>query len=304
MKLEAGLVRSFPFVFLAVVMCLCSQASAQTLGTEAGEEQSLKIKTTGTFTAPREIGGTGAKATTSSAQVEAVYESDNVSVALTYEAVNYSWEHTGRLPYGGRGGAPWEVLHHVGIDLGYHGGFTDSWGYFAGVAGGLSFEQEIGDAQSLAAYGGLTYAFSDEWVASLGGGVSYNYVETTFFPAAGLTYTSKSIKGLNAELRFPYASASYAFNEYFGVRVFGNYDYALYKLRDDSPVYRGGFLENKGYRAGAYLDFTPLKDAQFSLGCEYNFAGEQALYRSSGSLIDRYELGGAVGGRAQIKLSF
>ena len=287
MKREVGIVRSLPFLLLALGMCLCPPAAAQTLGTDAGEERNLKIKTTGVITAPREIDGTGAKAITSSARAEAVYERDNVSVALAYEAVNYFWENTGRLPYGDKASAPWEVLHHVGIDLGYHGGISGPWGYFAGVSGGLSFEREINDAQNLAAYGGLTYAFNDEWVASLGAGVSYTYVETTFFPAAGLTYASKSVKGLNAELRFPFASASYAFNEYLGVRLFGNYDYGLYKLRDDSPVSRGGFLENKGYKTGAYLDITPMKNAQFSIGCEYNFAGEQALYRSSGSLIDR-----------------
>ena len=304
MKRSLSSAVSLTLLLATLVFVLSLRANAQTLGTMAGTAQSLKIKTTGRMVAPRDVGNNGASVTTTSAEVEAVYELDKVSLTLTYDVTGYSWDKVGRLPFGDGRSAPWSTLQRIGLDIGYHGSIYRRWGYFIGGYGGFSFEQEINDAGNLAGYGGLTYALNDEWHLSLGAGVKYHRVETFPFPVVGINYISNSVKGLTAEIRFPYSSASYKFNEVIGVRVFGNYDYGMYKLRDDSPAERGGFLETRGYRAGAYVDIWPLKNARLSLGCEYNFAGDYTLYRSSGSRIKRYDRDGGPGGRLQFKMSF
>lgn len=288
-------------LFLAtIVFVLCLRANA---ATEMEEDGSIKIKTTGSMVAPREISGSGGKVGESRAEIEAAWSIGRITLTGQYEGRFYAWEDPGRLPFG-NGSAPWSNLHRLGADVSYRGDLWGDFGYFVGGYAGASFEDSLDDALNLIGYGGATWRISNEWTASVGAGVTYNRVETFPFPVVGLHYVSSSIKGLTAELKFPFASAAWRFSDMFGVRVFGNYDYGIYKLRRDSPVVRGGFVETRGYVAGAYLDMWPAKRVRLSVGAEYDFQGDYSLYRDDGSRIRRYTRDGGPGGRAQFKWTF
>ena len=292
-------------VFLAITFTMLSaQVGAQSAEGKKKKDQSITLKTKGNLIASRDVGNDGAAVTTASAGFEAVYERGNASLMVLYEAEEFTWDKVGSLPFGNGKDDPWSTLHRMGLTLGYHGTIYNKWGYFVGGIRVFLSKTTWRMPGICSDTGGVTYSLGTEWFLSLGAGAKYHSVNTFFFPMFGISYVSKSIKGLAVELKFPISSASYKFNQWLGLRIFGHYDYGIYKLDKDSPAEPGGFMENRGYRTGVYVDFWPWSTVQLSAGCSYDFAGDYTLYHSDGSRIKRYDRDGGPGGSLQLKVRF
>ncbi len=292
------------FLVAMLFTAMPTEVRAKSVEDEKTKDQSITLKAKGNLIAPRDVGDNGATVTTAVAGFEAAYERGNANVMVLYETREFTWDKVKHLPFGNGKDDPWSTLHRMGLTLGYHGSIYNKWGYFVGGYTGLSFENDMEDAYNFVGYGGITYSLSTEWFLSLGAGAKYHCVNTFFFPMFGISYISNSIKGLEIELKFPISSASYRFNRWLGIRIFGHYDYGIYKLDKDSPAEAGGFMENRGYRAGAFLDIWPLEMVQLSAGCTYDFAGDYTLYHSDGSRIKRYDRDDGLGGSLQLKVNF
>ena len=82
------------------------------------------------------------------------------------------------------------------------------------------------------------------------------------------------------------------------------FDTRVYKLAGDSTVVRDGFVETRTISAGLYLDLTPVKGLNVSLGLGHSLFREITIYSDDGDELNAYDVDPSLGGILSVSYRF
>lgn len=208
---------------------------------------------------------------------------------IDYLNRRYDWSDTSDLPFG-HGSDPWEQLHllrlraEISDQLGMGG-----LGWFAGAGLTAGWEEEMDDAWGVSGTAGLTWALGD--VRLRGGvGVSAHPIGVRAMPIAAADWGNQRDLGFSATVGIPETMLRYRTSDIFSFRLGGRMDGGTYRLADDSPVEREGYMKTSSLTLGGYIDVTPLDDLTLTLGAEYLTRREMTVYNSDGEEKDSYDV--------------
>jgi hypothetical protein len=208
---------------------------------------------------------------------------------IDYLNRSYDWSDTSDLPFG-HGSDPWEQLHllrlraEISDQLGIGG-----LGWFAGAGLTAGWEEEMDDAWGVSGTAGLTWAVGG--VRLRGGvGVSAHPIGVRAMPVAAADWGNQRDIGFSATLGIPETMLRYRTSDVFSFRLGGRMDGGTYRLADDSPVEREGYMKTSSLILGGYIDVTPLDDLTLTLGAEYLTRREMTVYNSDGEEKDSYDV--------------
>jgi len=241
---------------------------------------------------PASVNGGPGKFSVTRAGATGTVKTEYLTFRLSARKDMYSWYDRHRLPFGSGRDVPWEALNRLGLSVRHSGDLGGEWGYFASAGASASYEKQLDGSLGLSATAGVSWKPSPEWTVRLGAGVVWHRVRSYPIPVASISYRSQALKGLEAELGFPYSHVLYRVNEWLGVRLTGEMDYGLYRLASDSGVRRDGYVEFSGYSAGLWAELTPLEAMTIRLGGGWDFQGNMDLMRSNGEGRRSYTRGG------------
>lgn len=284
-----------PFPIFSAKHCrtLCSQLAALLLG--------AMLLLAGTFPAHAE--NTDFDATVTGRAIGEADMDDGGSVSVTetgaslryrwfgidYLNRRYDWADTSDLPFG-HGSDPWEQLHllrlraEISDQLGFGG-----LGWFAGAGLTAGWEEEMDDAWGVSGTAGLTWAVGG--VRLRGGvGVSAHPIGVRAMPVAAADWGNQRDLGFSATVGIPETMLRYRTSDIFSFRLGGRMDGGTYRLADDSPVEREGYMKTSSLTLGGYIDVTPLDDLTLTLGAEYLTRREMTVYNSDGEKKDSYDV--------------
>ena len=270
----------------------------------ANEGVALSAEGTGTVSFPASVNGGPGKYSVARAGATATVKTEYVTLGLSARRDMYSWFDRHSLPFGNGRNVPWEGLNRLGLSLRHSGDLGGDWGYFASAGASASYETQIDGSLGLSGTAGVVWKPSQEWTVRLGAGVVWHRIQSYPIPVAGITYRSQTVKGLEAELGFPYSHVGYRVNEWLKVRLTGEMDYGLYRLASDSGVRRDGYVEFAGYSAGLWGELTPVEAMTLRLGCAWDFQGSVSLYRENGEGKKQYSREGTPRISASMKYDF
>lgn len=224
---------------------------------------------------------------------------------IGYKYTSYQWSQPDRLPFGSGKDGPWTELHDISAGFHHSGMFNPEWGYFFGAGASSQFEKEISASYSGSGFAGLFYNVP-EWrlCIRVGGGASVNEVESEVMAMGGIEWNGFAETGLSIALGIPDTHIAYRFTPESRIRLGLTMNKGLYRLADDSPVEKEGYLETE--RFGGFLEYE-LKPADFcklSLGGAFFFDREYRLYDKDGNDERVYDLDDAGGGFASISFMF
>ena len=208
---------------------------------------------------------------------------------IDYLNRRYDWSDTASLPFG-NGSDPWEQLHMLRLraDIAEQLGFGGL-GWFAGAGLTAGWEEEMDDAWGLSGSAGLTWAVGG---VRLRGGVaaSAHPVGTRLLPLVVADWGNQRDLGFSATVGFPETMLRYRSSDMFSFRAGGRMEGNTYRLADDSPVQREGYMRTSSVTLGGYIDITPLEDLTLTVGAESLTRQEMRVYNSDGDEGDTYDL--------------
>ncbi len=201
----------------------------------------------------------------------------------------YDWSDTSDLPFG-KGDTPWEQLHLLRLraDISGQSG-VGGLGWFAGTAVSAGWEEEMDDAWSVSGSAGLTWALGD---VRLRGGVAAwaHPIGVRAMPLAAADWGNQHDPGFSATVGIPETMLRYRTSDIFSFRLGGRLEGDTYRLADDSPVKREGYMKTSSLTLGGYIDITPLEDLTLTLGAEYLTRREMGVYDKDGEERDTHDL--------------
>jgi hypothetical protein len=266
-----------------------------------GKDATIAVEGGGSYIAPATVKGASMAAWRGEAR--ASYDTPRFGFDLGWTTDRYDFTRVGRwLPI--RGDKPFESLTLLDAGVTAKGPLWQRMDYFVGLRGNVGFEREVNGGFGASALAGAAMPLGADWALTLGGGVSWNRIEIQAFPVVGVRYESASIRGFSANLAFPKSEVAWRVSEYWGCRLTGSVEDALYKLSDDHALAADGYVEMFSSRVGAWLDLWPTSGLSVNLGALYALPGRMTFYRESGSRIKGYDVGGAPGGAVRLRYEF
>ena len=208
---------------------------------------------------------------------------------IDYLNRRYDWSDTASLPFG-NGSDPWEQLHMLRLraDIAEQLGFGGL-GWFAGAGLTAGWEEEMDDAWGLSGSAGLTWAVGG--VRLRGGVAAYAHpVGTRLLPLVAADWGNQRDPGFSATVGFPETMLRYRSSDMFSFRAGGRVEGNTYRLADDSPVQREGYMRTSSLTLGGYIDITPMEDLTLTVGAEYLTRQEMRVYNSDGDERNTYDL--------------
>ncbi len=229
-------------------------------------------------------------------------------LSLTYTGRKYSWDDVAALQFGNGSDEPWETLHNISIGYNKRGVFNDTWGWFAGITGQASFEEEMDKSFSAFGQAGLSYLFSKDWRVHFGVVAMVSYDDPLVAPFIGANYRNPKELGLSASIGFPASYVNYRFNEAFALRLGALMSRNSYRLADDSSVAKEGYLSEQDVTTGLYADITPnlfdKGDLSISLGLEYTMLREIEIHDSDYNSLSDTDVDDSFGGFVRLQYTF
>ncbi|MBG3878750.1 hypothetical protein FVW20_17515 [Desulfovibrio oxamicus] len=208
---------------------------------------------------------------------------------IDYLNRSYDWSDTASLPFGS-GSDPWEQLHTLRLraDIADRLGFGGL-GWFAGAGLTAGWEEEMDDAWGLSGSAGLTWEAGG--VRLRGGVAAYAHpVGARLLPLIAADWGNQRDPGFSATVGFPETMLRYRSSDMFSFRAGGRMEGKTYRLADDSPVQREGYMMTTSLTLGGYIDITPLEDLTLTVGAEYLTRQEMRVYNSGGDERNIYDL--------------
>jgi len=230
--------------------------------------------------------------------------------SLRWQTSRYSWHDKGALPFGDGQEDPWSTLHALTFVASHRDRLTQRWSYFVQGALRSGFEDQMDRSVGAAVNGGLVYAWNDTWSIGLGGFVGWDptskFAFSSTFAMAGpfVRYRSHRAMGLSGVLGFPQSELRYTFTPVWSAWVGLGIDSGTYRLKDDSPVMPQGYVREKYYKAGLYVDITPKRSLLIRFGPTYDFGRRLEFYDSGGGKRRSYDLDAVPGLEARIDWNF
>jgi len=144
----------------------------------------------------------------------------------------------------------------------------ERWGVFgaASLSWGAEDGADLADAFTVAAFGGVRYAFSKAFSMSLGVGASTQLEDSTLFiPVIGVDWqindrtrlSTTGVEGLGARL-------THGFADEWALIVQGSYESREFRLADDNALSEGAFRERRA-PLGVGVVYTPSKTVAVEL---------------------------------------
>ncbi len=227
---------------------------------------------------------------------------------FSYTGRQYNWNNVNNLSFGNGKNDPWDTIHTLSMGVNFENMINSRWGWFAGITGKSSFEQEMDN--SLSAFGqvGLMYRFNNDWTTFFGLIGSVSYDDPTIFPFIRINYRSAKDIGLSANIGIPVSYISYRFNEIIALRAGGGITGNEYRLADDSSVSKKGYVKEEDVTAGIYADITPnftgIEHLRLSIGAEYTTLREINIYDKDYNKIQDIDIDNAMGGFVRLQYTF
>ena len=258
----------------------------------------LGLEAGGSAVAPANVSGAGMAVWRDEAR--ASYSTEHFGVEMGYAGSHFDFSKVGHLPFGGR--KPFDDLHRLDAGLTVKGGLWGDVGGFVGLRGSLGWERDPGDGSEGAALAGVVVPLGSRWAMTLGGGASVSKVDVQPIPIVGFRYESGG--RFSADLGLPRTEIVWRGGPWWGLRLTGGIDGGYYKLANDNPVARGGYVSMLSPQAGLWFDLHPAEGLSASVGALYALPGTMTFYRESGSRIKRFDVDGAPGGGLRLRYEF
>ncbi len=220
---------------------------------------------------------------------------------LSWESSWFDWKNRSALPLGNGHDDPWDGLHMLALRVDHRGGLTERWSYFVQGALRSGFERQLSRSVGVAVNGGLVYAWDDTWTLGLGGFIGWDptsdFAFSSTFAMIGpfVQYRHPRAPGFSARLAMPKSELRYTFDQHWSTWFGLGISSGTYRLTDDSPVMPKGYLRERQFSAGLFLDYFPLPNLMLRFGPSYNFQRSFQIYDSSGDKTDKYDLDPSVG---------
>lgn len=230
--------------------------------------------------------------------------------SLGWQTSWYSWQDRTALPFGYGDQDPWSSLHALTFMVEQRDRISQRWSYFVQGAIRSGFEKELSRSVGVAANGGLIYAWDENWSVGLGGFIGVDptskFAFSSTFAMAGpfLQYRNPRAMGFSGRLGFPQSELRYVFNPTWSAWLGFGVNSGTYRLADDSTVMPKGYVREKMYTAGIYLDASPVPNLLLRLGPTYNFSRRLEFYDSSGDKRRSYDQDAALGMEATVNWTF
>ncbi len=232
------------------------------------------------------------------------YRAERFQLSLGYELRDYSWDGVDRLPFGDGRADPWDRFHRLSLGARHSGQIDGQWGYFLGGSLTASFEEEISGSLGGGVQAGLSYTPAPPWEMRLGAAISFHEVETSVLPLVGLSWNQQAESGPSFSLGVPQTELRYRFNPQAALSARFSFEGGISRLKDDSPVEREGYVEERDLRGGLYLELSPAPNIHLTLGGRYHFEREFNIYNKSGKNKRSYDVDDALGGVFLVKIEF
>ena len=227
-------------------------------------------------------------------------------LAFGYRYAGYEWENTDELPFGNGRDDPWKQLHKIFVSTGHDVMLGEYVGFFFNLRGFAQFEEETDDSFGGTGFAGLVLNLPEGQLRfRLGAEGVYHDIETSVHPYGSIDWNVDAPVGPSLSLGWPESAFRYRFDEYTEIElgcdaIFKDY----YRLADQSPVKKQGYLEIKEYDAAIAFKFFPIEFLELKAGVNYKFEREYTIYDSDGENEKDYETDNAWGGFLAVTLQF
>ena len=229
-------------------------------------------------------------------------------LTLSYIRDSYAWGDVSALPLGNGSDDPWDSLQSVALSASQHGLFDRRWGWFAGGTVFSAFEEQMDGSYGGMVNGGAVYNLSETVQVRGGAMASAHAVGLQALPLLGVDVNRRAEAGWSAALglpvtevryRWPHADAAGAW----ATRLAASYDSGVYRLADDSPVERKGYVRSKAVLAGLYQDYG-LGGFSCTVGLEYRLGRSLDVYDEDGDHTNGYAVDPAPGAMFSLGYAF
>ncbi len=236
---------------------------------------------------------------------------------LGYQYTDYSWERPEVLSSGNEIDDPFEQLHRTWFIYRRFHMVDTSWGYRFGLGGYSGFEKEITDSFGGIAFAGMVYRtpIRDlQFVA--GAGVNLHSVETTIYPLLGMEWNARNQSLYSAKISFPlvrgypqtssYPEARFSihFSPSLALSAGLKVNEGMYRLENDSPLRKKGYLQTEHASGNIFLTFTPDPFLHLEAGGGWVFKGKYIVYDEEGDNETEYETDGSLKAMLNIRFVF
>ena len=232
------------------------------------------------------------------------YRVERFQFNLGYELRDYSWDEVALLPFGDGRTDPWEQFHRLSLGARHFGRIDEQWGYFLGGSLTASFEEEISGSLGGGVQAGFSYTPAPPWEMRLGAAALVHKVGASVLPLVGLSWNQRAESGPSFGLGIPRTELRYRFNPQAALSARFSFARDIYRLADDSPVEPKGYVEERDWHGGLYLELSPAPNVRLTAGGRYHFERELNLYGKNGKNKRGYGVDGAAGGILELRLSF
>lgn len=229
---------------------------------------------------------------------------------LSWQSSWYHWKHRTDLPFGAGDESPWSALNMLALRADHRDQLTERWSYFVQGAVRSGFEKQLSRSVGAALNGGLVYAWDETWTLGLGGFIGWDptseFAFSSTFAMVGpfVQYRHPKAPGFSARLAMPQSELRYTFDQNWSAWLGLGVTSGTYRLADDSPVMPRGYIRERHYRTGIFLDYSPAPNLMLRLGPTYNFQRRMEVFDSSGDKKRKHDMDPALGLEAGLEWRF
>lgn len=224
-------------------------------------------------------------------------------LGLSYGLDAYSWDKLSDLPFGG-GRKPWDRLHCLDLSYSMDDNPWGDFGYFAFASGGAAYEEELGGWNG-GIGGGLNWQATDTLSLGLGVAVGADVRGVHLGPLVSVNWDGREDgAGPFVFLGMPSTQVGYSFSRALALRLAYECQDEIYRLRDDSPVIRDGYMRVRGQKLGLFADWSPLESLTLTGGVGWEFDRRFESYDRKGNKSSRYGVDSAPGISCDLNWTF
>lgn len=235
--------------------------------------------------------------------VNSAVEVTAYNFSVIYENETYSWNNRSDIDFVKGSNTPWNSLQKLGVGYGNRYAFDEKnfLVYFAQASS--QFEDAItGDSITLAGLVGYNYAFTPNFVVTIGVVAGYNPLDWNVLPVLGFQY---SYDEWVVKLAFPVSNVAYRFSDSFALRVDIGLESGVYQLSSSSDVARNGYVKKREAKVSLFADWNCMENITFSFGPQYVFARRMKFYTSAHNRTGSAEdIGDTWGIAANVNIEF
>lgn len=224
--------------------------------------------------------------------------------ALSYDLRSFDWDDAADLPLGDGVSDPWDELHSVELSAGGDEPLEGEWGWYWLAGAGAAWEEEMDDSAFVALGLGLTRSLGPDWALRLGALATAHRIRWNLLPMGAVLWRPGAEQGASAVLGAPESSLAWRFDAEWAVRLALGWEGGVWRLADDSPVERRGYVSMTGFKAGLYGEWTSEQGLFLRFGPELAFSRRVEIYDEDGERENAYGLDSALGGSLDLGWRF